>query len=363
MTTGSRRHNKWRLLLALGMIAASLTPVAMSARGATADPRYCLVDDWPNLPGGLKLGQVAGLDVDTRGVVYVFHRGSKSWAGNPSFVDVARTFIFGLFGGDPSTETVTEDAILALHAETGELLSSFGAGHFQIPHGLTIDAQDNLWVTDVGLHQVFKYSKDGKLLLSLGKAGVAGEDPDHFDGPTDIAVGRDGSIYVADGYGNARVVKFAADGRYLDAWGGHGTAPGEFNVPHGIAIDAEDNLYVADRGNARIQVFDRDGHFLRQISGARIGRPWALDIARDGRLYVIDGGDQDPANSRSGLLVMTRQGEIIARWSRYGYEPGNLVWPHDLAVSDQRDVFVGEVFDSNRIQRFKPDCRLGIAAG
>lgn len=338
--------------------AVLLAAVSWNSASAAeiSEPIYCLAADWPNLPAGLELGQVAGLGFDPEGVVYLFHRGAKSWVGNPTLAAKAWSLMARLFEGDTSKDPIAENTILAIDPVTGALLSSFGAERFVIPHGLTVDANDTLWVTDVGLHQVFKFNRRGELLLTLGEAGVAGAGRTRFDGPTDVAVARDGSIYVADGYGNARVVKFSANGEYLFEWGGRGAGPGRFNVPHGIAIDARGNLYVADRGNGRIQVFDQDGGFLRQISGPGIGRPWALDIAGDGRLYVVDGGDQDPAKPRSGLLVMTLEGRVIARWSGYGYEPGNLVWPHDLAVGDNLEVFVGEVFDANRVQKFRLGC-------
>jgi DNA-binding beta-propeller fold protein YncE len=140
------------------------------------------------------------------------------------------------------------------------------------------------------------------------------------------------------------------------AWGGRGVAPGQFNAPHGIAIDARGQLYVADRGNARIQVFDDGGAFLRQIAGPEIGRPWAVVLGPDGPLYALDGGDQDAARPRSGLLALTPEGAVLARSSGYGTEPDSLVWPHDLAVSSGSEVFVGEVLDANRVQKFKPGC-------
>ncbi len=268
----------------------------------------------------------------------------------------ARVLWASLFDEDPAPETIAQDTILALDPASGALLASFGAGRFRIPHGLTLDGDDNVWGTDVGLHQVFTFSPEGELLLTLGEAGRAGDDRSHFDGPTDVAVAADGAVYVTDGYGNARVVKFSPQGAYLMAWGGRGAAPGQFDVPHGIAIDARGRLYVADRGNARIQVFDGAGSFLRQISGPEIGRPWAVDLGPDGTLYALDGGDQDPAQPRSGLLALTPEGEVLARWSGYGAEAGSLVWPHDLAVSSRSEVFVGEVLEANRVQKFKPGC-------
>lgn len=361
MTFGIKAR-RWPVLILAGAVWAFPQTAAQPRADPPGAPKpaYCLAADWPQLPEDLELGQAAGLGIDSRDVVYVFHRGERSWGTAPALVARARALWAGLwaglFGADPGRETIAQDTILALDPATGELLASFGAGRFRIPHGLTLDGDDNIWVTDVGLHQVFKFSRDGALLLTLGEAGRAGDDHSHFDGPTDVAVAADGAIYVADGYGNARVVKFSPEGAYLMAWGGRGAAPGQFNVPHGIAIDARGQLYVADRGNARIQVFDGAGAFLRQIAGPEIGRPWAVDLGPDGTLYALDGGDQDPARPRSGLLALTPEGAVLARWSGYGTEPGSLVWPHDLAVSSGSEVFVGEVLDANRVQKFKPAC-------
>ncbi len=343
------------LILAAAWALSQAAAQAPAQLAGAPKPAYCLAADWPNLPDDIELGQAAGLGIDSRDVVYVFHRGERSWGTEPSVVAWARALWAELWE-DPARETIAQDTILALDPATGELLASFGAGRFRIPHGLTLDGDDNIWITDVGLHQVFKFSRDGALLLTLGEAGRAGDDRTHFDGPTDVAVAADGAVYVADGYGNARVVKFSPEGAYLLAWGGRGAAPGRFNVPHGIAIDARGQLYIADRGNARIQVFDGAGRFLRQIAGPEIGRPWAVDLGRDGTLYALDGGDQDAARPRSGLLALTPEGEVLARWSGYGTEPGSLVWPHDLAVSSGSEVFVGEVLDANRVQKFKPGC-------
>ena len=348
------------VLLAAMLAGLSWLPVRTAE---TAPPTYCLAGDWPRLSSGITLGQAAGLAMDSAGVVYVFHRADQSVGTPRSIVARARALVERLLMGETPREPIEADTILAIDPESGAVLSSFGAERFVIPHGLTIDAEDNLWVTDIGLHQVFKLSKDGEPLLVLGEPGVSGADRTHFNGPTDVAVASDGGVFVTDGYRNARVVKFSAEGAYLFEWGGPGTGPGQFKVPHGIAIDDRDTLYVADRGNARIQVFAPDGRFLYQISGPEIGRPWAVAVAPDGRLYAVDGGDKDPDAPRSGLLALSRRGDLIARWSGYGYEPGNLVWPHDLAVSGEAEVFVGEVYNANRIQKFTPRCITAAPSG
>src|SRR5262249_48665430 len=148
----------------------------------------------------------------------------------------------------------------------------FGSGMLAYPHGLYADKQGNIWVTDGDGkdgkgHQVFKLNADGKVLMTLGKAGVAGDGPDTFNRPTDVIVAPNGDIFVSDGHGgdsNARIVKFTKDGKFIKAWGKKGSGPGEFTLPHSLAFDSKGRLFVADRENSRIQIFDQDGKFITE---------------------------------------------------------------------------------------------------
>ena len=185
------------------------------------------------MPDGWKFGRVSAVGVDSTGNVYVFQRGKKA---------------------DP----------LIVFDSTGKYLRSWGKDIFVNPHGLRIDKDDNVFVTDTGAHQVMKFSKEGKLLFTLGTKGVPGTDEKTFDRPTDIGFGKNGDFYITDGYGNSRVVKFSAEGKYLMTWGKPGRGPGEFQVPHSIAVDSKGSVYVSDRENNRIQIFDPDGKFIRQ---------------------------------------------------------------------------------------------------
>lgn len=225
-----------------------------------------------------------------------------------------------------------------------------GRERFLEPHGLRIDRGDNVWVTDRALEQVFKFTHDGKLLLTIGTERVAGTDGTHFDKPTDIAFGADGSIYVSDGYGNNRVAKFSAEGKFLFDWGKKGAGPGEFDLPHGNAIDASGLVYVADRSSARIEVFDANGKLLRIFKSEELGRPWAVTIGPDNSIYVVDGGDLKPnPPDRGRILKLDLNGKILAKWSRFGNYDGQIYWGHDIAVGKDGAVYVGDVYHGMRV--------------
>src|SRR5229473_2383546 len=185
-----------------------LAAIVVSVMAATAqDNPYRVVEGWPELPASLKFGAVISVDADAKGNIWVFHR------AQPPILKL-----------DPA----------------GKLLTSFGTDMFVQPHGMTVDREGNLWVTDAQAkegkgQQVFKFSPDGKVLMTLGKAGVAGEGPDTFNRPSGVAIASNGDIFVGDGHGgdsNARIVKFSKDGKFIKTWGRKGSAPGEFSTPH-----------------------------------------------------------------------------------------------------------------------------------
>ncbi len=306
----------------LAVLCAMAAPFALTDDVSDTHPVQA---DWPKLPDGFATGETAGVGVDSHNHVFIFHRGK-------------------------------EKPILCVEGESGKIVASFGEGIFANAHGLEIDHEDNVWVTDTRTHQVYKFSHDGELLLTVGEKGVLGLDGTHFNQPTDVAVTPTGEFYVSDGYGNSRVAKFAADGKFLFDWGKKGDAPGEFNLPHGITLDAEGRVYVADRTNMRIQVFDAKGKFLHQWAGEQlgeVGRPWGLEFAPDGYLYVIDGADM--LTSTPDVARITKldlNGKVIEFWSSYGAEPGQLSWGHDVAVGRDGAVYTAEVRNNNRAQKF-----------
>jgi sugar lactone lactonase YvrE len=236
--------------------AAVIAGVALPAMSASAQQPYGPNDapnlykfnyGWAQLPDRRKFGAVVGVDIDRDGKsVWAFDRCESA-------TDCSKSNL---------------DPIMKLDA-SGKLVKSFGGGMINYSHGLHVDKDNNIWVSDgrdmnngKG-HTVMKFNQDGKLLMTLGKPGEAGAGPDHFSEPSDILVAPNGDIFVADGHGgpkgNNRIVKFDKDGKFIKEWGKKGFGPGEFNVPHNLAMDSAGRLFVGDRSNNRIQVFDQDG--------------------------------------------------------------------------------------------------------
>jgi DNA-binding beta-propeller fold protein YncE len=260
---------------------------------------YRLDENWPTLPASMNgghWGELIRADIDPKGNIWVFHR---------------------CFNTEPAGYATcvgrTEPPILEFDS-SGKLLTSFGSGMFAFPHGFTVDREGNIWASDandsptvLGIsakdangivrgHQVFKMSPTGKILMTLGKEGVKGNGPDTFDMPTGIAIAPNGDIFVTDGHGkNDRVVKFSKDGEFIKTWGHHGSGAGEFDQPHDISIGGSQNyVYVADRSNSRVQVFDQDGKFI--AAWKQFGRPSAIYIAKDDTFYVTDSQSNSTVN-------------------------------------------------------------------
>ena len=271
--------------------AASITPA-----NSLPNP-YRTVENWAKLPAGRTWGQTPTVDVDRDGHIWVLERcGANTCIG--SSVDPILEF-------DPS----------------GNLIKSFGAGMFAFPHGIFLDRDGSVWVTDGDMkdgkgNQVFKFSPDGKVLMTLGKAGVAGVGPDTFNRPSDVAVAANGDIFVADGHGdesNARIVKFSKDGKFIKTWGKKGTAPGEFDAPHSLQFDSRGRLFVADRWNNRIQIFDQDGKLLDVWK--QFGHPTGIFIDKLDNLYVADADSdamRNPGWKRGIRIGSAKDGSVRA---------------------------------------------------
>ena len=294
---------------------------------------FRVVHGWPVLPEGYMLGQVSGVGVDSHEHVFVFHRADHA--------------------GERPSGPIDAPVVMCFDGATGKLLDSWGANMFRMPHGLRVDERDYIWVTDVELHQVFKFSHDGALRMALGVAGTPGCDHLHFNKPTDVGLARDGSFYVSDGYGNRRIAKFSHQGKFLLEWGKAGDKPGEFQEVHSVVLDREGRVYVTDRVNRRIQVFTGDGQFLAEWKSEALGCPWALAYGADDFLYMVDGGDQSAhLPGRARLARLDLDGNILEKWSSFGNYDGQIFYGHDIAVGKSGDVYVGEVNHGMRVQKF-----------
>ena len=277
-------------------LLAAFTLGVPSARPAADEP-YKLVDDWGPLPSGMSWGEVPGMTIDASGRIFAFHR------NEPPIVEF-----------DPS----------------GKVLKTWGAGLFVWPHGIRVDRDGFLWITDGrgrdGKGSRSSNTRDGKLLMTLGTAGVSGNGPDVQW--SDRRRGRANDIFVSDGHVNSRIVKFSKDGKFITSWGKKGTGPGEFDLPHTIFFDSRGRLLVGDRSNKRIQIFDQDGKFLDQWT--QFGSPSGIFIAPDDTLYVAD------YNDKMRLFIGSAKDGSIK------HAINNLTLAEGVAVDRQGNIYVGE---------------------
>ena len=323
----------------LSVLVAICAATAAQVSQAASRTGYHVVHGWPVLPEGRVLGGVAGCAVDSHGNVFVFHRNSRTWPDS----DVL------------STTPINLPTVTLFDGQTGRVLAEWGANLFAMPHGLSVDRNDNVWLTDVALHQVFEFSHDGKPLLTIGERAIAGDDAKHFNQPTEVAVAADGSFYVSDGYQNTRVMKFSPAGAFLFQWGTKGTGPGQFDLPHGVALDHTGRVYVSDRSNARVQIFDPTGKYIREWKSTDIGRPYDVAIASDDTAVIADGGDQPKAPpDRSAFVVVRRDGSVVERFGRWGNYDGQFELAHCVAVGKDGSIYVGDI-DGGRVQKFVLD--------
>lgn len=267
--------------------------------------------DWGRLPEGRKWGSTASVVTAPDGTIWVTDRCGVSGAG-------------GTTCGGPQASV---DPVFQFDT-SGTLLKSWGAGMFVSPHKLTVDKDGHLWMADNGGQQVFKLTQDGKVLMTLGKKGVAGAGPDEFDAPTEVAIAPNGDIFVGDGHtgggtavGNARIVRFSKDGKFIKTWGRKGMGPGEFDVIHTLAFDSRGRLFVGDRQNNRIQIFDQDGKFLAQWF--QFGRPSGISIdQKTDTIYVADSESRD-ARTNTGQLGLPPTGYAFNLGAQRGIRIGS----------------------------------------
>lgn len=290
----------------------------------TGKYKYEPVPNWAKLPSDLLLGDVAGIAVDNRDRVYLFNRGNHP---------------------------------VVVLSQSGELISTWGEGVFSNPHGASIGPDQCIYLTDNFDHTVRKFSLDGILLL---KIGTAGESSGFMSGKpfckcTHSAVSPTGDIFVSDGYQNACIHKFDPNGKLLMSWGTSGTGPNEFNLPHNICCDSDGWVYVADRENSRIQIFDTNGQFETQINNMH--RPSGLAITPGtcpdcivGELASYLKVNQDFPNIGPFVSIFDQQGDALSKLDAglgAGLEPGQFLSPHSIAFDSLGDLYVGDVVDAD----------------
>jgi sugar lactone lactonase YvrE len=301
------------LLLTVPLVAQRPSdPALMLPQQAPELDMTPIVDPLP-VPAGMTMGAPAAVAFDRRGHLFVLTRGAQAfWE----------------------------------YDDKGAFVRAFG-DRFTRAHGLRIDRDGNLWATDVGAHTVMKFTPDGQLLLTLGTRGQAGTWDDStgahlLNQPNDVAIAANGDIFVAQGHtpgarGDARVLKFDKTGKFLMQWGGHGTEPGKFEVAHSIAFDAQGNLWVADRENQRIQVFDTSGKYIREMKYA--GLPCAFEIDRD-YVWMVNG-------FAAQVLKLDLQGRVLAATGKQGKGAGEFGEAHFIAVSPKGELYVADSVNAN----------------
>ena len=341
---------------------AVLTLVAACAAAARGQASYAPPNDLPNpykaisnwaqLPEGRKWGGTAGVSIGPDGNIWTYERCGGTTCANSNVA--------------PILEFDT----------SGKLLRSFGAGLLVFPHGIYADKDGNVWVTDgVGGrtvtddagqhgkgHQVFKFSPEGKVLMVLGKAGVAGNGPDTFNRPSAVIVAPNGDIFVADGHAspegskvNARIVKFSKDGKFVKTWGMLGAADGDFDTPHALAFDSKGRLFVADRSNNRIQIFDQNGKFLAEWK--QFGRPSGIAIDKNDNMYVTDSesvempGYAYNPGCRRGIRIGSAKTGKVAFFIPDPMPVGNTSFAEGIAADNQGNIYGAEV-TSTQVKKF-----------
>jgi hypothetical protein len=315
------------VLLASCRQAAAAEPTYPKVNVATA---YVVEPHWPHKPADFSWGHMPGIAVDAHDHVYIFTR------------------------SDPPVQ---------VYDAGGKFLRAWGRDTLKMAHHLKIDTEGNVWAADIGHHVVRKFTPEGKLLLTLGTVDHPGKDDSHFNMPTDMAIAPDGDVFVADGYGNARVVHFDKHGRFVKEWGDLGSKPGQFSIPHAIAVDSKGRLYVADRNNVRIQVFDPKGNLLDVW--ADVVTPWGFCMTKDDELWVCGSSPMQwrPEDEALGcppkdqvFMRFNTAGKVLQLWTvpkgLDGLEqPGELNWVHAVAVDSHGNLYAGDII-GRRAQKF-----------
>jgi sugar lactone lactonase YvrE len=304
--------------LSIGNASAAALLLAGSLWSQIPEIAYDSAPNFLKLPEHVYLGEAAGVATNSRGNIFVYTRTGSEFATTGA----SRTFTHGgsrLFEFDSNGKYIRE---------IGQAVYGFLFGQ-----AVRVDARDNIWVVDRGSNMVIKFDSGGRVLMTMGRkpeavvlaagrgagrgATVAGIPGDNFNRPADVAWDAAGNIFIADGYGNARIAKFDQNGKYIQSWGSKGSEPGQFDAPHSIAVDAQGNVYVADPGNKRVEVFDNNGVFKSQFS--HVGAPWAICISPGAHQYLYSSNSNDPGSMDNGeIYKMELDGRVLGKFGRAG---------------------------------------------
>jgi DNA-binding beta-propeller fold protein YncE len=293
---------------------------------------YTVEATWPRKPDNFLWAQMPGITIDHQDHIYIFTR------------------------NNPAVQVYQAD---------GALLRAWNVEDPNGAHFVRIGPAGNIWTANITNHTIRKYSPDGKLLMTLGEPGQAGADRNHFDRPTDMVILPSGDIFVSDGYGNRRVIHFDATGKYMNQWGQAGTKPGQFALPHSIVADSRGRLYVADRENARIQVFDTKGKLLAVWED--LIAPWGLWMSKDDEIWVC-GSSSKKKEGTNELDILPPPDQLVLKLNLKGKilqrvpltmtttppgNPGDLNWVHGIALDSQGNLYLTDI-QGHRAQKFVP---------
>lgn len=315
------------IMLLLTMFSNTLAQPSLIQQGDNI--HYVVDTTWPKKPDRFKWAQMAGIAVDKQDQIYIFTR------------------------SQPTVQVYKTD---------GTMLRAWYMEDSSGSHFIRIGPDGNIWTANISEHVVRKYSPKGKLLLTLGEPGIAGTDKGHFDKPTDMAILPSGDIFVSDGYGNRRVVHFDANGKYVNQWGQEGDGPGQFALPHSIIADSHDRLYVADRENARVQVFDTKGKLL--YVWADVVTPWGLCMMKNDEIWACGSSVKKDDNGKcivlpppdEVLVKLDIEGKVLSRITLEKTttppgKSGELDWVHAIAFDSKGNLYLGDI-QGRRAQKF-----------
>ncbi len=331
----------WRFLTAPVLLALTVPALADEPKKETPPipiyPRtnmattYRVDPNWPRKPSHVEWGQMPGVAVDGKDHVWIYTR--------------------------------AQPPVQIYDGKTGEFLGSWGEDHVKTAHHIKFDHEGNVWLADIGHHVIMQFTPDGTLRKTLGTKDEPGCDETHLNQPTDMAITPEGDVFVSDGYGNNRVVHFDKDGHFVKAWGTLGTAPGEFSLPHAITLDAKGRLYVADRNNVRVQVFDQEGTFLDEWRDLLV--PWGFCLTDKDEIWVC-GSSPMPWRPTDIVLGCPPSDQLFMKFNTDGKllqlvtvpkgddgheQPGDCNWVHAIALDSEGNIYAGDII-GQRVQKF-----------